>query len=734
MTDFEKFFNNNDLSITIWNNKYRYNNESFEEWLNRVSNNNPYIRQLIKNKRFIFGGRTLANRNIKDGSYSNCYSIGYVPDTLQDIMDVNTKLALTYKAQGGQGLSLSKIRPKGTNIKDYYQSDGIIPFMRLFNQTTSCISQGGSRKGALLMAIDIWHKEAEDFIKIKSEDNEITKANLSVEIDDAFMQDICQGYKTGKSIIRHIKRNYDGHIVEYDVDTMKLWKLLCTYAHDHAEPGIIFTNKFRNYNIMQHDKKYKIEICNPCGEQPLPKHGACNLGSINISTYVKDSFTSNASFDFNQLKKDIPYIVEAMDEVLEENSKRHALKEQRQMSLDYRNIGIGIMGLADTFVRLRMTYGDEDSIRFTEKLIKFLFRECVFASVNLAKVKGSFPGYTPVVWDSDIIAEAFTAEEIQTLKETNCLRNCSLLSIAPTGSIGTMLNISTGIEPFFQLSYIRKTESLNNEETYYKVDVQAVSDFKNITGIDEIPSFFTVSSDIYWKDRIAIQGVLQKFVDTAISSTLNLPKRTTVEEVENIYMESWKQGLKGVTIYIEGSRSPILSKSDTNFIKQRQAPKRPTELEADFYQITSRGELFIVLVGLFNNKPYEIFTFRPIESTTIPPHKGKIIKKGKMKYQYDSPFIRIDNIELANSSIEEKAATLYSSMLLRHGVDIEYIIKTAKKVNDNITSFSSAMCRILSKYITSKEVKTEKCPECGASLIRTEGCIQCTNCGWSRCM
>ncbi len=732
MTELE-YFKGDKLALTIWNNKYRYNNESFEEWLDRVSGNNNTIKQLIKDKKFIFGGRTLSNRGVKDGSYSNCYSIGYVPDSLASILEVNSKIALTYKAQGGQGLSLSKIRPKGTPIKYYYKSDGIVPFMKLFNQTTSCISQGGSRKGALLMSLDIWHKEAADFITIKSKDTEINKANLSLEIDNDFMGDVIEGYNTGRSVIRHIVREYDGHVVEYDVDTLALYKLLCLNACKYAEPGVIFTDRFRNYNIMQYVNSYNIETCNPCGEQPLPKHGACNLGSINLSEYVINPYTSKASIDYPSLRKDIFYIVGAMDDVLEENLTRHALPEQRDMAENYRNIGIGIMGLADTFVKFGYTYGDDNSVCLAQDIMKFIFRYAVTSSVKWAAIRGSFPKYDEKVWDSHIMRSIFTKEELKFFRQNGLLRNCSLLSIAPTGSIGTMFNVSTGIEPFFQLSYVRKTESLNDKETYYNVDVKAVSDYKEATGNTDLPSYFIASSDINWKARIRMQSILQDYVDTAISSTINLPKETTPEDIEQIYLESWRQGLKGVTVYVEGSRSPILSKEKPKTISERQAPKRPKKLEADAYLIKAKGEQFIILVGMLESKPYEIFAFRPRNPINFNPHKGVITKVGKMHYSFTSDIFHIDNLELTNENIEENAATLYSSMLLRHGVDIKYIIKTAKKVNDNIVSFSSAMCRVLSKYIPKEEIKDEVCPDCGSALIRENGCVHCSSCGWSRC-
>lgn len=254
---------NSELGQKIWNSKYRYNNESLEEWFDRVSGNNKDIKRLIQEKKFLFGGRTLSNRGLNNGSYSNCYSSGFVEDDLVDIMNVNTKLALTYKAQGGQGVSLSKIRPKGTLIGGRYESDGIVPIMEMYNKTTESIMQGGSRKGALMLSIDIKHKESETFINIKSDITKINKANLSLEIDDEFMEYVDRSFKDNKDYILNIKRQYGNQTVEYDIIPIKLYKLLIKNAHKSAEPGVIFTNKFRNYNLMEFVDSYKIETCNP---------------------------------------------------------------------------------------------------------------------------------------------------------------------------------------------------------------------------------------------------------------------------------------------------------------------------------------------------------------------------------------------------------------------------------------------------------------------------------------
>lgn len=427
----KEWLGDNQLSIDIWNKKYRWNNEPLEDWFKRVSGGNKQIEQLIRQKKFLFGGRTLSNRGTdKAGSFSNCYSHGFVNDSLEDIMNTAHNIAMTFKAQGGQGISLSKIRPKGALIHNQFKSDGIVPFMEIFNTVTESISQGGSRKGALLMSLDIWHPEAASFITIKSDLNKINKANLSVEIDDEFMEAVRNG-------ITEVHRTfeYEGGSYEYTVNPVALFDLVCTNACKYAEPGVLFTNMLRNYNLMQYVSTYNIETCNPCSEQPLPKHGACNLCSINLSEYVSEPFTSKAKIDYDALKRDIDIIVEAMDDVLEENLQNHALKEQKYMAENYRNIGIGIMGLADTLIKLGIKYGSNSAIDTARHLMKVIFRNAVIASCELGVKRGNFPMYTSDVWNSQIIAHNFTDNEIAKLKEIDHLRNCSLISVAPTGLI-----------------------------------------------------------------------------------------------------------------------------------------------------------------------------------------------------------------------------------------------------------------------------------------------------------
>ena len=449
-------------------------------------------------------------------------------------MQVAKNIALTYQAQGGQGLSLSNIRPKGAQISSGYPSDGIIPFMEIFNTVTQNVSQSNSRRGALMMSIDVEHPQVEDFITIKSTLDKINNANLSVEIGDTFMQKVQQYYDTGIESTYKIPNRFKGGNPDgYEVNPSKLYKLIMKHAHNNAEPGVMFMNRFSKYNLMELVDDYVIHTSNPCGEQPLPASGACCLSSINISEYVVNPYTENAVIDFKQLDSDMYIYVKAMDDIVSEGSNLHALQEQRDFALKYRNIGIGIMGLGDAFIKLGVKYGDDQSKYITRKLSEILFRAAVKASSRLAKERGTFSAYDERMWESTIMTNHFSPEEIAEMKPFG-LRNSSLLSVAPTGSIGTMLAISTGVEPWFAISYKRKTVSLHKDkEEYYDVLAPVVAECKAKGGhMDAV----VTSAEINWKDRIDIQAALQNGIDTAISSTINLPRETTVEEIEQLYL------------------------------------------------------------------------------------------------------------------------------------------------------------------------------------------------------
>lgn len=442
---------------------------------------------------------------------------------------------MTFKSQGGQGLSLSDIRPKGSKLSSGYETDGIIPFMEIYNTITASISQGGSRKGALMMSLSANHPQITEFIKIKSDFGKINNANLSVEVDDSFMKAVKKFYETGEVVTLHIKSKFKGY-PDYDIIPIEIYKLMMEHAYKYAEPGIMFMNRFKNYNLMEYIPEYQIDTSNPCGEQPLPKNMSCNLSSINLSEYVKDPFSKYAEIDWTQLLIDLKVIVREMDKIIDENLKNHPLKEQQEQIAKYRNLGIGIMGLHDMFIKLNIKYGSPESINLAGKVSKFIFRNAVINSCSLAKELGTFPGYSDEVFNSKIIKNNFSSEEIEDMRKYG-LRNCSLISIAPTGSISTMLGVSGGLEPLFMKKYQRKTVSLNKEEKVYNVYAKIVKEYLIFVPKASIDDDILVTAyDIDPYSRVDLQAELQKHIDTAISSTINLKENVSQEYIEKLYM------------------------------------------------------------------------------------------------------------------------------------------------------------------------------------------------------
>lgn len=728
----QEWLGNNQLSLDIWHKKYQINNESFEEWLDRVSGGNSYVRQLIKDKKFLFGGRILASRGVTDRkvTYSNCYVIAPPNDNIESIFETGRKLARTYSYGGGCGIDISNLRPKNAVVHNAAKStSGAVSFMDLYSYITGLIGQSG-RRGALMISIDCKHPDVEEFINLKTKQGVCEKANISIRVSDEFMQaaiddrDWVTGFTSRET--GTITRTFRAR---------DLLKLLAKRNWEWAEPGLLYWDRITGYNMLNNDGNFAYAGVNPCAEEPLPAGGSCLLGSINLSEFVIDPFTDKANVDWDGLEEAVAIAVLGLNEVLNEGMMLHPLHEQRESVKNWRQIGLGTMGLADMLIKLGVTYGSVEAIKITESVYETIARSAVMASLELAKTAGCYPmcKKEKLVDSSFIKALNLPYNMIEGIR-TYGLHNSQLLTCAPTGSIATMLQVSTGVEPNFALKYIRKTQSLNGKDTYYEVFAKIVDDYigdrygENI----KLPDYFVESKDIAPINRIKMQAVLQKYTDASISSTINLPSEATIDDVYNIYVEAWKSGLKGVTIYRAGcNREGILTVKKPDSIPVTGAPKRPTVLPCNIYKIKVKGENFIVCVGLYEDKPYEVFVFRLKHNVELTDTKGEITKVKKGVYNLYSKDLVIANLLNTDISVEEKAATLYSSMLLRHGVNIKYIIKTAKKVNDNITSFSSAMCRVLAKYMP---VEVEgKCPECGADLIHEGGCTHCSQCSYSKC-
>ena len=729
----------NQLAQDIWRRKYQHNNESFEEWLDRVSAGDNELRKLIIEKKFLMGGRTLANRGLNNtGSLFNCYSRGYIEDDYYDIMDAAKDIGITFKAQGGQGISLTKLRPKGTPIKSEYHSDGIVPFMKIFNEVTAGTSQGGARKGALMLSIDARHKEAETFIKIKSKEGEIEKANLSLELDDEFMRAVEKYYDTGEVVVLHEKRNYSGHEIEYDVTPIEIFKMLVDNCYDWADPACLFTNRFRNYNLMQFDEDYEIETCNPCGEQPLPKHGACCLSSLNLSEFIVNPYTPQAHLNTADLLSAIDVGIRTLDKLIDENYNRHPLQQQRDMSYNYRNIGLGIFGYATALMKLGFKYGSPEAIEFTDDVFSLIFRRAVLASNELAKEFGPYPKYKEEIFDSDIIKLHFTPDEITGLKEYG-LRNCSLVSIAPTGSLATLLGESGGCEPEFALKYTRRTVGMTDgEDTYYDVYCKAAREYMEVNNTKELPDYFVGSADISWQSRVLTQATMQKHVDTAISSTVNMPNSATKDDIAHMYLLAWSTGCKGITMFRDGcKRLGILTTGNKK--------------EEISHKELKRGEIMKCADDLIGKKrkiingcgsTHVLGFFEPVYGDLVEVFFTKGSLGGCSNYMVG--LSRMVSLACrAGVSINDIQDQLNST-----GACPSYAIRTATKhdtskgaccpmaIGNALMDMWKEVQEELGYLEEPKKKKTqlgELCPECGAVLEHSGGCDICKECGYSHC-
>ena len=557
----------NQLGIDIWKGKYQYEGETFEEWIYRVSGDNSMIAELIRNKRFLFGGRILANRGLDERgrkvTYSNCYVLPQVDDSIEDIYKTCSDLARTFSYGGGVGIDISKLRPKDSFVNNTARkTSGACSFMDTFSQVTETIGQNG-RRGALMISIDCTHPELLDFIEIKNDLDRVTKANISVRVTDDFMRAVVEDrdwelyYKSEHEETRKV------------IKANEVFRILCENNWNMAEPGILYWSRIEDYNLLSEDEEFKYDGVNPCAEEPLPAGGSCLLGSINLSSYV-----DNGKFNTEQFKKDIHVIVKGMNEVLDQGLPLHPLQIQRDTVRDYRQIGIGVMGIADMLIKMGIKYDTDEALEVCDHIAFTLANESIKASALLAKEEGVYPKYNEeAILQSEFLNKNTTQETFELVKKYG-LRNSQILTIAPTGSLSTMLGISGGIEPIFSLSYTRKTESLHGEDVYYKVFTPIADNYMKTHGLTEeeqLPEFFVTAQTLNPFKRVEMQGVWQQHIDASISSTINLPNEATVEEVEQLYIHAWKKGLKGMTIFRDGcARIAILTLGDKKEEKQEE--------------------------------------------------------------------------------------------------------------------------------------------------------------------
>ena len=743
----EQWLNNDELAITIWKNKYRFEDESLDDWFKRVSGGNEIVEEQIRAKKFIFGGRILANRGLSDKNrkitYSNCYVVAPPEDNLESIFECGAKLARTFSYGGGCGIDISNLRPSGAKVNNAAKTtSGAVSFMDFYSYITGLIGQSG-RRGALIISISCDHPDLEEFIEIKSDLDKVTKANISVRVSDKFMEAVVKGETL---ILKFVTDT--GETITKEVEAYPIFRKLAQMNWDYAEPGILFWDRITSWNLLSNNKEFSYAGVNPCAEEPLPAGGSCLLGSINLAEFV----TKERKLDLSSLRETIQVAVIALNEVLDEGLPLHPLQEQRDSVAEWRQIGLGVMGLADMLIKLRVKYGSTTSRSILESIGHELIMTALETSSILAVNCGPYPKFnrdyvirTPFFKNLD--SGDMNDLRFQSLHDDICkygLRNSQLLTCAPTGSIATMLGVSTGCEPIFATSYTRKTESLVNEEKYYKVYTPIIKKLIDEGFSEEtLPEYVVTSEQIPYRERIKVQATLQKFIDASISSTINLPESATIDDVETIYRLAWEEGLKGVTVYRSGcKRGAVLSKNPVI----KECLKRPESVEAKLIRFKNGSENWIAFVGLIDGRPYEIFTgINNIEDFPIPTSitEGEIIKvKDSLGKRYDFQYTdkygytnRLGGLSRIFNQEYWNYAKLISA-LLRGGIELDKVVKIIDGMHfesDTLNTWKNGVKRAIKTFIVDGVTSHEVCPDCGEHLIYEGGCTICKNCGFSKC-
>lgn len=634
-------------------------------------------------------------------------------------------------------------------------------------------------------------KVTDDFMKAVMKDEDyILRWPVTTKVKNTAFQDL----EYGKLLCLEHPREDTCYYFKR-VRARKLWELLVHCAWNTAEPGIMFSDRHINFSPDGVYPQYRGISTNPCGEIFMQPYDSCRLIHLNLTSFIRNPYTENACIDFETLKNVAKYAtrlgddlvdleVEAIDRILGhiKSSIGNNLAEWRlwhqikQTALDGRRCGIGFTGLADALAMMNVGF-DQKGKEITEQILRTIFAAELEEEISLAKERGFFKGWSAFLeqnskdfdtndWYNMVLKEF---PELYAELQKYGRRNISFSTVAPTGTVSILTQTSSGIEPVFSLYYVRRKkcgegeipdfidqngEKFKEFKIFHRpfivwaqkrlglATIEATIDMINSLEPGDFeallqgsPWYKQTAPEIDWKTRIQIQGIAQKYTTHSISSTLNLPKDVTEKEVSDIYTYAFEQGLKGVTVYREGCRSGILvtNTTDSNTFVQHSAPKRPKVLEAELHIIKVKRIKYAVIVGLFEHKPYEVFAFELGEGNFLP-QKGKIIKIKRGHYNFiGDEDLNIEGLHLANDKVEERASSIYISMLLRHGAPIEYVISTMKKVSENIASFTSAVCRVLMEYCT-KGISDESCPECGAALTREAGCKKCNNCGYSVCL
>ena len=704
--------------------------------------------------------------NFALSSLSNCVVVSNPEDTVSSIVDSGKDLANLFKRRCGVGIDISDLRPENTPVNNSAgTTTGAWSFADFYSYVCRMIGQNG-RRGALMISIDVRHPDVEKFAVMKQDLTKVTGANVSIRITDDFMKAV----ETDEDFTLHFPVGSKNPTFTKTVKAKELWKLVVDSATKTAEPGLLMWDNIVK-NLPAHSyPEFKTLTTNPCGEIPLSAYDSCRLISINLKHFVKNAFTREAYFDLTHFEQVARKAMRLSDDLIDlEIEKLTAIiklcdtQNEKELwtkllkaCVDGRRTGLGTHGLADAIARCNIRYDSEEGIELIDQIYKVLRDSAYAMSVKMAKERGEFPLFDWKLEKNNEFIKRLP-EQIKKEMSKHGRRNIALLTNAPTGSVSIESQTSSGIEPVFKNFYIRRrkldqseagtkadfVDQMGDRWINFKVYHHNVLEYLETMKTDTVPDFFVESDGINWQNRVKIQATIQNYIDHSISSTINLPRGTTPEVVGELYLNGWKLGLKGITVYVDGSRDGVLITADTKKeeeFKQYKAPKRKQTLDCNIHHLTVKGEKWVVLVGLFDGKPYEVFGGLANKITSPSNNKsGKIIKKKTGHYQLTfGEDGLIDDIKEAFQNTQYSDLTRLISLSLRHGADVKFVVEQIlKSETESMTTFSKAVARVLKEYIKQGEEVTgsaSTCPSCQGKLVYQDGCATCKEgCGWSKC-
>ena len=831
-----QYFKGDELAARVWVNKYAVKDsfgnifeKSPEDMHWRIANevarieakyknglNAQQLYELLDHFKYIVpqgSPMTGIGNDFQVASLSNCFVIGIdgAADSYGAIIRIDEEQVQLMKRRGGVGHDLSHIRPKGSPVKNSaLTSTGLVPFMERYSNSTREVAQDG-RRGALMLSVSIKHPDSEAFIDAKMTEGKVTGANVSVKLDDAFMQAAVNGtpYKQQYPV------DSDQPVFTKDIDASALWKKIVHNAWKSAEPGVLFWDTIIRESVPDcyADLGYRTVSTNPCGEIPLCPYDSCRLLAINLYSYVVNPYTKEAYFDFDLFKKHVALAQRIMDDIIDlelekiekiiakidsdpeseevKEAEKHLWEKIYKKSGQGRRTGVGITAEGDMLAAMGLRYGTEEATEFSEQVHKTIALEAYRSSVNMAKERGAFAIYDSEREKNNPFINRLKEADPELYEEMKKYgrRNIACLTIAPTGTTSLMTQTTSGIEPVFMPVYKRRRKvNPNDPQTHvdfvdetgdafeeYIVFHHKFVEWMTVNGydptkrytqeeIDELveksPYYKATSNDVDWLMKVKMQGRIQKWVDHSISVTINLPNDVDEALVNRLYVEAWRSGCKGCTVYRDGSRSGVLlsTKKDKKDKKEELPPckpptvveVRPKVLEAEVVRFQNNKEKWVAFVGLLDGHPYEIFTGLQDDEEGISLPKsvttGRIIKNidEEGNKRYDFQFENKRGYKTTIEGLSEKFNKEYwnyaklISGVLRWRMPIDRVIKLVDSLqldSENINTWKNGVERALKKYVTDgTSAEGQKCPNCGnETLVYQEGCLICKTCGTSRC-